>query len=67
MHVTAAEECDQEKLSKQLMSHFDLNADRERQIYGISIIELWQINHAKHIRKDDSPKESFERGMTWTG
>jgi len=36
------------QLSKQLMSHFDLNAGNEKQIYGIGIKELWQIDPAKH-------------------
>ena len=35
-------------LSKQLMSHFDLNAGNEKQIFGIGLKELWQIDPSKH-------------------
>jgi len=36
------------QLTKQLMKHFDLNAENESQIYGIGIKELWQVDPAKH-------------------
>ena len=36
------------QLSKQLMTHFDLNKDNEEQIYGIGIKELWQVQPDKH-------------------
>jgi len=36
------------QLSKQLMSHFNLNQDNEEQIYGIGIKELWQVQPEKH-------------------
>jgi len=36
------------QLSKSLMKHFDLLQDKEKQIYGIGIKELWQVRPEIH-------------------
>ena len=36
------------QLSKQLMKHFDLQRNIEKQIYGIGIKELWQVRPEAH-------------------
>ena len=47
LHFLYSEGC-RGQLSKQLMSHFNLNQDNEEQIYGIGIKELWQVQPEKH-------------------
>lgn len=36
------------QLTKQLMKHFNLNADNENQTYGIGLKELWQVTPENH-------------------
>lgn len=36
-------------LSKQLISHFELDANSEPQVYGLGIKELWDIPEGKHV------------------
>ena len=36
------------QLSKSLMKHFDLIQNKEKQIYGLGIKELWQVRPEVH-------------------